>query len=200
MMRDINCECRHIPTLPHPPDTLKLIHGLIQLVLIGEFVTLVSRKNFNVLTICPLWLSRVDQFGAYRGETLNLLHKREGARCLLPILLQAAGSVVAHNVQGDALDEKCLYFIMVCLPMKCNTPNGNARLPTYAEVQRDMQPKFGKRMTERPLLVEEDLPREAGHIADAIASAPLSSGYRALLQTLFRGKMRAAAIDLVIRL
>ncbi len=54
-------------------------------------------------------------------------------------------------------------------------------------------------MTERPLLLEEDLPREAGDIADACASVPPSSGYRALLQTLFRGKMSGAAIALVIR-
>ena len=53
--------------------------------------------------------------------------------------------------------------------------------------------------TERPLLVEEDPPREAGDIADAIASVPSSSGYRALLQALFRGKMSAAAIALVVR-
>ncbi len=54
-------------------------------------------------------------------------------------------------------------------------------------------------MTERPPLIEEDLPREAGDIADAIASVPSSSGYRAMLQTLFRGKMSGAAIALVIR-
>jgi O-antigen/teichoic acid export membrane protein len=54
-------------------------------------------------------------------------------------------------------------------------------------------------MTERPLLLEEDLPREAGDIADACASVPPSSGYRAMLQTLFRGKMSGAAIALVIR-
>jgi O-antigen/teichoic acid export membrane protein len=54
-------------------------------------------------------------------------------------------------------------------------------------------------MTERPLLLEEELPREAGDIADAIASVPSSSSYRALLQTLFRGKMSGAAIALVIR-
>jgi len=54
-------------------------------------------------------------------------------------------------------------------------------------------------MTERPLLLEQALPREAGEIADACASVPSSSGYRALLQTLFRGKMSAAAIALVIR-
>jgi O-antigen/teichoic acid export membrane protein len=54
-------------------------------------------------------------------------------------------------------------------------------------------------MTERPPLLEEDLPREAGDIADACASVPSSSGYRALLQTLFRGQMSGAAIALVIR-
>jgi O-antigen/teichoic acid export membrane protein len=54
-------------------------------------------------------------------------------------------------------------------------------------------------MTERPLLLEEDLPREAGDIADACASVPSSSGYRTMLQTLFRGKMSGAAIALVIR-
>jgi O-antigen/teichoic acid export membrane protein len=54
-------------------------------------------------------------------------------------------------------------------------------------------------MTERLSLIEEELPREAGDIADACASVPSSSSYRALLQTLFRGKMRGAAIALVIR-
>jgi lipopolysaccharide exporter len=54
-------------------------------------------------------------------------------------------------------------------------------------------------MSERPLLLDEEVPREAGDIADAIASVPSSSGYRALLQTLFRGKMSGAAIALVIR-
>ncbi len=54
-------------------------------------------------------------------------------------------------------------------------------------------------MTERPLLLDEDLPREAGDIADACASVPPLSGYRAMLQTLFRGKMSGAAIALVIR-
>jgi O-antigen/teichoic acid export membrane protein len=54
-------------------------------------------------------------------------------------------------------------------------------------------------MTERPLLLDEELPREAGDIADACASVPSSSGYRAVLQTLFRGKMSGAAIALVIR-
>jgi hypothetical protein len=54
-------------------------------------------------------------------------------------------------------------------------------------------------MTERPLLLEDDLPREAGDIADACASVPSSSGYRAVLQTLLRGKMSGAAIALVLR-
>jgi len=54
-------------------------------------------------------------------------------------------------------------------------------------------------MTERSPLREEDLPREAGDIADAIASVPSSSGYLALLQTLFRGKVSGAVIALVIR-
>jgi O-antigen/teichoic acid export membrane protein len=54
-------------------------------------------------------------------------------------------------------------------------------------------------MTERPLLLDEDVTREAGDIADAIAAVPSSSGYRAMLQTLFRGKMSGAAIALVIR-
>jgi O-antigen/teichoic acid export membrane protein len=54
-------------------------------------------------------------------------------------------------------------------------------------------------MTERLSLIEEDLSREAGDIADACASVPPASGYRALLQTLFRGKMSGAAIALVIR-
>lgn len=58
-------------------------------------------------------------------------------------------------------------------------------------------------MAERPPLDEEELPREAGDLADAIASVPSSSGYRDLLQALFRGlfqgKMSGAAIALVIR-
>ena len=54
-------------------------------------------------------------------------------------------------------------------------------------------------MMERPPFLEEELPREAGDIADACASVPSSSGYRAMLQTLFRGKMSGAAIALVIR-
>jgi O-antigen/teichoic acid export membrane protein len=54
-------------------------------------------------------------------------------------------------------------------------------------------------MTERPPLLEDDLRREAGETADAIASVPSSSGYLLVLQTLFRGKMSGAAIALVIR-
>ena len=54
-------------------------------------------------------------------------------------------------------------------------------------------------MKERPLLLEEDWPREAGDIADACASVPSSSGDLAMLQRLFRGKMSGAAIALVIR-
>ena len=54
-------------------------------------------------------------------------------------------------------------------------------------------------MTEPLSVIEEDSPREAGDIADACASVPSSSGYRAMLQTLFRGKMSGAAIALVIR-
>ena len=54
-------------------------------------------------------------------------------------------------------------------------------------------------MNEPLSLIEEDLSREAGDIADACAAVPPSSGYRALLQTLFRGKMSGAAIALVIR-
>ncbi len=53
--------------------------------------------------------------------------------------------------------------------------------------------------TERPLFPEEELPREAGDIADACASVPSSFAYRAALQTLFREKMSGAAIALVIR-
>lgn len=54
-------------------------------------------------------------------------------------------------------------------------------------------------MTERPPLLEEDLPREAGDLADACAPVPSSSSYLALLHTLFRGKMSGAAIALVVR-
>jgi len=48
-------------------------------------------------------------------------------------------------------------------------------------------------------VLDQDQPREAGDIADASASVPPSSGYLALLQNLFRGKMSGAAIALVIR-
>ena len=56
-------------------------------------------------------------------------------------------------------------------------------------------------MTQQLSPVEEDLPSEASDIAiaEASASIPPSSGYRALLQTLFAGKMSGAAIALVIR-
>lgn len=58
-------------------------------------------------------------------------------------------------------------------------------------------------MTEPLSLLEQDLPRETGDIADACASVPPSSGYRDVLQNLFRGlyqgKMSGAAIALVIR-
>ena len=54
-------------------------------------------------------------------------------------------------------------------------------------------------MTEHPLLLQEEVPREAGDIADAVASVPSSSSYRAVLQALFRGKISGAAIALVIR-
>jgi hypothetical protein len=46
--------------LPNPPDSLKLIHGAIQLVLIGGFVPLVSHKNLNALAIYPRRLAGVD--------------------------------------------------------------------------------------------------------------------------------------------
>ena len=53
-------------------------------------------------------------------------------------------------------------------------------------------------MMERPLLLEEDLPRDAGDIADACASVPSSSGYRATSKTLFRAKMRGTSLALAI--
>jgi O-antigen/teichoic acid export membrane protein len=53
--------------------------------------------------------------------------------------------------------------------------------------------------SQAPPLLDDELSREAGDIADACASVPSSSGYRALLQTLFRGQMSGAAIALVIR-
>ena len=52
---------------------------------------------------------------------------------------------------------------------------------------------------DRPPFLEQSLPREAGDVADASASVPPSSGYRSMLQALFRGKMSGAAIALVIR-
>jgi O-antigen/teichoic acid export membrane protein len=58
-------------------------------------------------------------------------------------------------------------------------------------------------MTEQPVLIDQDFPREVGDIAEACASVPPSSGYLDMLQTLFRGlfrgKMSGAAIALVIR-
>ena len=54
-------------------------------------------------------------------------------------------------------------------------------------------------MKESPLLVPENLPNEAGDPADACASVPSPSSYRALLQTLFRGKLTGAAIALIFR-
>ena len=54
-------------------------------------------------------------------------------------------------------------------------------------------------MTKPPLVLDEDLPKESGDIADAIAAVPSSTGYRALIQTLIRGRMSGAAIALVIR-
>ncbi len=53
--------------------------------------------------------------------------------------------------------------------------------------------------TDPPLLLQEELPREAGDIADAIGAVPSSSSYRSFLLTMFRGKMSGAAIALVIR-
>lgn len=54
-------------------------------------------------------------------------------------------------------------------------------------------------MTHQPAVLDQDPLREAGDLADACASVPPASGYRALLLTLFRGKMSGAAIALVIR-
>src|ERR1022692_2931457 len=53
-------------------------------------------------------------------------------------------------------------------------------------------------MRESPF-VDESLPLEAGDTADACASVPSPSGYRAMLQALFRGKLTGAAIALVVR-
>ena len=54
-------------------------------------------------------------------------------------------------------------------------------------------------MKKAPLLLDEDLPKETGDIADACAAVPSSTGYGALIQTLLRGRMTSAAIALVIR-
>jgi len=54
-------------------------------------------------------------------------------------------------------------------------------------------------MRESPPFLDENLPREAGDPAEACASVPSPSGYRAMLQTLFRGKLTGAAIALIIR-
>ncbi len=58
-------------------------------------------------------------------------------------------------------------------------------------------------MTDPLSLIEEDLPREGAEIAEACAAVPSSSGYRDMLQALFRGlfqgKMSGAAVALVIR-
>src|ERR1039458_8646872 len=53
-------------------------------------------------------------------------------------------------------------------------------------------------MRESPF-VDESLPLEAGDAADACAAVPAPSGYSAMLQALFRGKLTGAAIALVIR-
>ena len=54
-------------------------------------------------------------------------------------------------------------------------------------------------MREPPLFLDENLPREVGGPADACAAVPSASGYRAMLQALFRGELTSAAIALVIR-
>lgn len=54
-------------------------------------------------------------------------------------------------------------------------------------------------MKESPLYVDENLPSEAGDPAEACASVPSPSGYRAMLQTLFRGKLTGAAMALIFR-
>src|ERR1035438_2132618 len=54
-------------------------------------------------------------------------------------------------------------------------------------------------MKKAPLLLDEELPKETGDIADACAAVPSSTGYGALIQTLLRGRMTGAAIALVIR-
>ncbi len=54
-------------------------------------------------------------------------------------------------------------------------------------------------MKESPLFVDENLPGEASEAAEACASVPVPTGYRALLQTLLRGQLTGAAIALIIR-
>ena len=54
-------------------------------------------------------------------------------------------------------------------------------------------------MKESPLFVDENLPGEASEAAEACAAVPVPTGYRALLQTLLRGKLTGAAIALIIR-
>jgi O-antigen/teichoic acid export membrane protein len=54
-------------------------------------------------------------------------------------------------------------------------------------------------MKQRPRFLDQNLPLEAGDIAEACASVPSPGGYRAMLQVLFRGKLTGAAIALIIR-
>ena len=54
-------------------------------------------------------------------------------------------------------------------------------------------------MKDSPPFVDANLPLEAGDPAEACASVPSPAGYRAMLQTLFRGKLTGAAIALIIR-
>jgi O-antigen/teichoic acid export membrane protein len=54
-------------------------------------------------------------------------------------------------------------------------------------------------MRESPPFLDENLPREVGDAAEACAVVPSPSSYRAMLQTLFRGKLTGAAIALIIR-
>ncbi len=50
-----------------------------------------------------------------------------------------------------------------------------------------------------PLVLDQSLSPEAGDVAEACAAVPSPSGYRAMLQALFRGRLTGAAIALVIR-
>jgi len=54
-------------------------------------------------------------------------------------------------------------------------------------------------MRESPPLLDDTLPRESMDPAEAIASVPSPSLFRATIQTLFRGKLTGAAVALVIR-